>query len=272
MTAPLIVLAGVTCFVGLLGLRAGRRSFFGLGALRRRRGGAVFGPLVALGRRWSRSASASARLPDVPGLARARPDAVGSGRFYTVLQHKYYMDDLLHARHREADPGPGRGGVNWFNQHVLDGAVNGAASVTLAASRRRVVRPHRHRRRRQRRGLLDAAVRRRLRTIQTGNVQWYAVVLFAGVVVLAIVFTGSEQESEGTMSLAELGGHDHHVPAGRRRARGHAACRARRTARPRRSAMVVHGGTPRAVDRDRCRLRLRRRPACSSCSTCGGSP
>ena len=79
--------------------------------------------------------------------------------------------------------------MNWTNQHVLDGAVNGAAWVTrgLATFVSWIDRT-----------FVDGAVNAvgglteatggLLKYLQTGNVQWYAVLLFAGVVALTIVF------------------------------------------------------------------------------------
>ena len=79
--------------------------------------------------------------------------------------------------------------MNWTNQRILDGAVNGAAWVTRAFA-----------------GLVNwvdrtfvdgfvnavggftGATGGLLRYLQTGNVQWYAVLLFVGVVALTIVF------------------------------------------------------------------------------------
>ena len=55
----------------------------------------------------------------------------------------------------------------WFDRNVIDGAVNGVG----------------HRRRATSGGIL--------RYLQTGNVQRYAVVLFVGVIALAIVFITS---------------------------------------------------------------------------------
>ena len=80
-------------------------------------------------------------------------------------------------------------GVNWTNQHILDGAVNGAAWATRGVATfvnwidRTFVD-----------GLVNAvggltgATGGLLKYLQTGNVQWYAVVLFVGVVALTIVF------------------------------------------------------------------------------------
>jgi NADH-quinone oxidoreductase subunit L len=56
------------------------------------------------------------------------------------------------------------GGVSWVDRNVVDGAVNGLAIVA---------------------GFFGGL----LRYVQSGNVQRYAAFLFAGVVVLAIIFT-----------------------------------------------------------------------------------
>ena len=51
----------------------------------------------------------------------------------------------------------------WFDRTVIDGIVNG-----VGRGRR--------------------ANRQRLKYLQTGNVQWYAVALFVGVIALTVVF------------------------------------------------------------------------------------
>jgi len=77
--------------------------------------------------------------------------------------------------------------VYWNNQHVIDGVVNGTATLTYAFSGviawfdRNVID-----------GVVNGAgttmelFGRGLRTIQTGKVQWYAVGLFAGVILLTV--------------------------------------------------------------------------------------
>ena len=77
----------------------------------------------------------------------------------------------------------------WYNQHVLDAIVNGAA--TLARGRRRAIMWID-------RNIIDGFVNGLgetagssgglLKYLQSGNVQWYAVGLFVGVIALAIVF------------------------------------------------------------------------------------
>jgi NADH-quinone oxidoreductase subunit L len=110
-------------------------------------------------------------------------------RVWNVLQHRYFIDDVYMrglvypVRDRLS------AGVNWTNQYVLDGAVNGAAWVTrgLASFVSWIDRTFVD-------GLVNAvggltgATGGLLKYLQTGNVQWYAVLLFAGVVALTIVF------------------------------------------------------------------------------------
>jgi NADH-quinone oxidoreductase subunit L len=80
----------------------------------------------------------------------------------------------------------------WFNQNVLDGVVNGAALLTRGVS---------HGIAWIDRNIVDGAVNALgglagatgglLRYLQTGNVQWYAVGLFAGVIVLTAYFVNT---------------------------------------------------------------------------------
>ena len=139
-------------------------------------------------------------------------------------------------------------GVNWFDEKVIDGAVNGLANLAGFTG-----------------GLL--------RYIQSGNVQRYAVFLFVGVVVLAVVFTKLRltEGSEGAMTwensaitittLLPLAGALVIALVPRRYETGGPRARHR-----------VHGRGARLRDRDRVRVRLRRPRACSSSSTRAGSP
>ncbi len=80
--------------------------------------------------------------------------------------------------------------TNWSNQRVLDGIVHAFAWVTRRfASGTDAVDEH----------VVDGAVNRigvgtgwtggLLRYLQSGNVQRYAILLFAGVAILAVIFT-----------------------------------------------------------------------------------
>ena len=109
---------------------------------------------------------------------------------YSVLEHKYYLDDL----YMKGIVYPVRDRVSaavyWFNQNVLDAVVNGAAAAARGLSKlvmifdRRVID-----------GAVDGVgnVAREsggiLRYLQSGNVQRYAALMFVGVIALAIVFT-----------------------------------------------------------------------------------
>jgi NADH-quinone oxidoreductase subunit L len=106
---------------------------------------------------------------------------------YTFLENKYYLDDLYTGVVAGSTKGPLARAANWFNQNILDGIINGiglgarkiAAVVYVVADQL----------------IIDGAVNgsgqgsegagQLLRKIQTGKVQQYASILFAGAVVLA---------------------------------------------------------------------------------------
>lgn len=106
---------------------------------------------------------------------------------YTFFENKYYLDDLYTGVVAGSTKGPLARAANWFNQNILDGIINGiglgarkiAAVVYVVADQL----------------IIDGAVNgsgqgsegagQLLRKIQTGKVQQYASILFAGAVVLA---------------------------------------------------------------------------------------
>ncbi len=106
---------------------------------------------------------------------------------YTFLENKYYLDELYTGVVAGSTKGPLARAANWFNQNILDGIINGiglgarkiAAVVYVVADQL----------------IIDGAVNgsgqgsegagQLLRKIQTGKVQQYASILFAGAVVLA---------------------------------------------------------------------------------------
>jgi len=120
----------------------------------------------------------------------ARDPLRSLGGAYTLVANKFYIDDFywkgivrpirddvssgVYWNDRHVIDGVVNGtaaftkvlarGVNWFDEHVIDGAVNGLANIAGFTG-----------------GLL--------RYIQSGNVQRYAVFLFTGIVVLAVIFT-----------------------------------------------------------------------------------
>jgi NADH-quinone oxidoreductase subunit L len=187
MTGPLVVLAAATVGVGFLG-----SPFLGF----------VFGDWVhALGEVPHETFHAGVALIGTAAaligigvgylLYRDRPavDPVEqrAPAFWRVLQHRYYID----AFYMSAIVLPVRdklsAAVYWFNQNVLDAAVNGAAAAARGFSGVIMWID---------RNVIDGAVNgagtametfgKGLRTVQTGKVQWYAVGLFAGVLGLAL--------------------------------------------------------------------------------------
>ncbi len=188
MAGPLVVLAGATLFVGLLGAP----QF-----------GAVFGQWV-----FYNVIEASPFVPwiallgtvlAVSGLALgyrlyktyAEPDPMQAklGPLWNVFQNRYYIDAFYMRRIVYPTRDTLSGAVYWFNQNVLDGIVNGAASVTRGLSTvvawfdRTVIDGVINGL-----GTITGRVGGALKFIQSGNVQWYAAGLFVGVVALAIVF------------------------------------------------------------------------------------
>ena len=109
------------------------------------------------------------------------------GGLYTLLEHKYYLDDIYFDGIVRPVRDTWSAGVYWFNQVVLDGIVNGAG--TIARGLAVVVMWFD-------RNVIDFIVNgagdametfgKGLRTIQSGKVQWYAVGLFAGVIALTL--------------------------------------------------------------------------------------
>jgi NADH-quinone oxidoreductase subunit L len=188
MTGPLLLLAAATLGVGFLGSSFTGAPFFDWVHL-----GipeevtfvpwiAVLSTIVALGGLFLAYTLYGARAPErdpilgVPG--------------YSLLEHKYYLDDL----YLQGIVYPVRdrlsAAVYWFNQHILDGVVNGMAALARGLSKVVMLFDRR---------VIDGAVNGVgnvaresggiLRYLQSGNVQRYAVFLFAGVIALAIVFT-----------------------------------------------------------------------------------
>ena len=188
MTGPLLALAGATVFAGWLGAGPVGAAFFDW----------VFfeEPEAVELVPWVASLSIGvAFLGLAAGYAVYRRwqerDPIRSlGPVYTLLENKYYLDDIYWKGIIRPIRDPLAAAVYWSNQKVLDGAVNGAAGLTKVSAK--VVNAFD-------RGVIDGAVNGAgnlagftgglLRYIQSGNVQRYAAFLFTGVVVLAIVFT-----------------------------------------------------------------------------------
>ncbi|HVF54309.1 MAG TPA: NADH-quinone oxidoreductase subunit L [Actinomycetota bacterium] len=109
---------------------------------------------------------------------------------YRFVENKYYLDEIyMRGIVKPIQYGLSRAAY-WFNQKVLDGIVDGTAAATLATSKvtYRVVDQQ----------VVDFAVNGAagltgwtgglLRYIQSGNVQRYAAVLFAGIALFIAVF------------------------------------------------------------------------------------
>jgi NADH-quinone oxidoreductase subunit L len=121
---------------------------------------------------------------------RARDPLRHLGGAYTVLERKYYLDDIYMRGIIRPIQYPVAAAVNWTNTYILDGIVNGTAWLVrkLGIGVNEVDR-----------NVVDGAVNgagsgmewfgRGLRRAQTGNVQWYAVVLFVGVGAAAFAIT-----------------------------------------------------------------------------------
>jgi NADH-quinone oxidoreductase subunit L len=188
MTIPLIVLAAATVVAGFLGspfLHFVFADWVHFGEFH----APTFHGLIAL------IGSAAALLGLFIGWLIYRdspePDPMEPrlGGFWTVLEHRYYIDDfymnaiVLPVRDRVS------AAVYWFNQNVLDAFVNGAAasarafSVVIVWFDRTVIDGVVNGT-----GTVAETVGKGLRTLQSGKVQWYAVGLFAGVIVLAALF------------------------------------------------------------------------------------
>ncbi len=111
-------------------------------------------------------------------------------RGYTVLEKKYGLDILYTDIIVGSIKGPIAKAAYWFNQHVLDGAVNGAGAAAVKSGQFVYDTIDQ--------GVVDTIVNgsgaaaegsgQGLRQIQTGRVQQYGALLFAGAALLAVAF------------------------------------------------------------------------------------
>jgi len=188
MTAPLVALAGATVGVGFLGASFAKAVFFKWVYFEE--------PEAIHFVPWVAALSVGAALLgvlvgySVYREARERDPVLAMGPLTTLLVRKYFLDDI----YLKGIVFPIRDKVSafvyWTNQNVLDGAVDGAGWLAKAVSRAvdgfdgSVVD-----------GAVNGVAQTAgftggiLRYVQSGNVQRYAVLLFTGVVVLAVVFT-----------------------------------------------------------------------------------
>ncbi len=189
MTAPLVLLAGLSAGVGLLGapqLNAVFANWVHFGATSHSEpfeyGFAAISILgAAAGLALGYRVYARWRVPD-PLRA--------LGPAYNLLDRKYYLDEIYMRGIVVPVQYKLSAAVNWFNTYVLDGIVH--AFVKIARGLAWFVDVFDRR-------AIDGAVNGvaetagfsggLLRYLQSGNVQRYAVFLFAGVAILAFVFT-----------------------------------------------------------------------------------
>jgi NADH-quinone oxidoreductase subunit L len=189
MTIPLVILAGLSVVVGFFGAPFVDGGFREL---------VHFGEEAHLAGFDLALAGLSVGLAVVGILAgtalyrryRDRDPVYRLGPLHTFLERKYYLDDIYLKGIVRPIQYPIARFTNWTNTYVLDGLVNGFAWLTrkFGAGTDAVDR-----------NLVDGAVNRvaigagwtggLLRYVQSGNVQRYAVILFAGVTILAVIFT-----------------------------------------------------------------------------------
>jgi NADH:ubiquinone oxidoreductase subunit 5 (subunit L)/multisubunit Na+/H+ antiporter MnhA subunit len=109
---------------------------------------------------------------------------------HTVLVEKYGFDRLYSGIIADGVKGPIAKGAYWFNQKGLDGVINGAGATAVRAGRFVYDKIDQ--------GVVDTLVNgagagaegsgQGLRRMQSGRVQQYAALLFAGAAILAIIF------------------------------------------------------------------------------------
>jgi NADH-quinone oxidoreductase subunit L len=188
MIGPLVALAAATVFVGWLGAGPVGAAFFDWVFLHEPEAVELV-PWVALLSIVVAAVGVGAGYV-VYRQWRERDPIRSLGPVYTLLENKYYVDEIYWKGIIRPIRDPVAAFVYWTNQNVLDRAVNGAASLTRAGSR--VIAWFD-------RTVIDGAVNGAahiagftggiLRYVQSGNVQRYAVLLFTGVLVLAVIFT-----------------------------------------------------------------------------------
>jgi len=188
MTGVLVALASVTVVAGLVGSPQ-LGAVFGKWVYFQELEEALFVPWVAV------LSTLAAAGGIIIGYAlyrdyKVRDPLRSLGGAYTLVSNKFYLDDIYWKGIVRPIRDDVSSGVYWNDRHIIDGVVNGAAAFTKTFAS----------------GVawfdvkvIDGAVNGLaniagftgglLRYIQSGNVQRYAVFLFAGVVVLAIIFT-----------------------------------------------------------------------------------
>jgi NADH-quinone oxidoreductase subunit L len=167
MLVPLVVLAIGSVFAGVVGSPLVGSNNIGKwistpllpseGAIEVNWGVVVLSTVIAVLGIAAGGALYRRGLPEREYLERVPP-------LWTLLERKYFLDDLYEGVFVRAVTGQLAPATYWFDQRVIDGVVNGA-------------------------GLGTRRLSRGLRYLQSGQAQWYAAALFIGVVGLAVVVT-----------------------------------------------------------------------------------
>jgi NADH-quinone oxidoreductase subunit L len=189
MTVPLLILAGLAAVAGFFGapfIEGGFRSLVHFGEEAH---------LVEFDFALAGLSVLVALVGIAGGVALYRryraPDPLRRlGPAYTFVERKYYLDDIYLRGLVRPIQYSVAAFVNWTNRYILDGIVNGAGKLTRLFGRGTDTVD---------RNLVDGAVNRvaigagwtggLLRYVQSGNVQRYAALLFAGVAILAVIYT-----------------------------------------------------------------------------------
>jgi NADH-quinone oxidoreductase subunit L len=188
MTIPLVALAAATLFVGLLGAPQVGAVFFDWVYLEHPEV-VKFAPLIAGAGTLATLGGIGVGWLIYKDRTTVDPMQRRLGKVWTVLLNRYYIDDFYMAAIVYPVRDRLSAWVNWTNQVLIDGVVNGAAALARGLSRVVMWID---------RNIIDGAVNGLgqitgesgglLKYLQSGNVQWYAVALFAGVLVLTAFF------------------------------------------------------------------------------------
>jgi NADH-quinone oxidoreductase subunit L len=189
MTGPLVALAGATVVVGFLGAAPVLHAPFFKWVFFEQPEKITFVPWIALV--GTIAALGGIYLAFVTYRERTAIDPLqpALGPLWNVFQNRFFIDSFYMSAIIYPVRDQLSGAVNWFNQDILDGAVNGTAALARGLSRavawidRMIIDGFVN-------GVGETAGEAGglLKYIQSGNVQWYAVGLFVGVIALTIVF------------------------------------------------------------------------------------
>jgi NADH-quinone oxidoreductase subunit L len=158
MTGPMVVLAGLSCVVGFLGPTHLFADWVHFGAVIREPVDYGFAAVSLLG-----AAAGIAVGYRLYSRWRDRDPLTRLGPVYTFIERKYYLDDLYLRGVVRPIQYRAAAGIDLIDRRVVDGAVNGVGTTARFAG-----------------GVL--------RYLQSGGVQRYAALLFAGIVILVVIF------------------------------------------------------------------------------------